>query len=134
MKVVLDTNILISGIFFGRGPSAILDQWAVGTLRVYATPPVMEEYLKTLEVIGAWKDPLAARVWAKALPRLCHMIPEEEGYPRRSRDPDDDKFLSCAAKASVEYLVTGDKDLLDLPEEFPFKIVTPKRFLEILKE
>lgn len=132
MKVVLDTNILVSGIFFGGGPGEILDQWAEGILEVYATPPVMEEYLETIEVIGAWKDPLLARVWMKALPRLCHVIPEKEGYPSLSRDPDDDKFLACAHQAGASYLVTGDGDLLDLKEEFPFKIISPRDFLKIL--
>lgn len=48
------------------------------------------------------------------------------------RDSKDDKFLACAIEARVDYLVTGDEDLLVLKKYEGIKIVTPRQFLEIL--
>jgi len=52
--------------------------------------------------------------------------------PAICRDPEDDKFISCAISGSADLLVTGDKDLLDLGHVKVVKIITPSRFLELL--
>lgn len=131
MKVVLDTNVLVSGIFYGGIPGEILDAWVEGRLSAFATPLILVEYLRAIEDLGS-KDPALAAYWSEFLPGLCQVIPDEETYPSVSRDPTDDKFLSCAANARAEYLVTGDKDLKVLKQEFPFQIISPGRFLKIL--
>lgn len=47
------------------------------------------------------------------------------------RDPADQKFLTCALEGHANYLITGDKDLLSLKSEFPFKIIQPLAFLKL---
>ena len=49
------------------------------------------------------------------------------------RDPDDDKFISCAIDGQCYYIVSGDKDLLSLKEQQQVKIVTVSEFLDILR-
>jgi len=46
------------------------------------------------------------------------------------RDPDDDKFISCAVSASAEFIVSGDRDLLDLGLYESIRIISPSDFLK----
>ena len=133
MKVVLDTNVLISGIFFGGGPSRILEAWTEGRFIVYAAPQILSEYFATLEKLGGLEGPALGKIWQEILSRLCHIVPDSAETLPISRDPGDDKFLFCAAKSRADYLVTGDKDLKTLRPQFSFKIVTPAEFLMILR-
>lgn len=52
---------------------------------------------------------------------------------KASRDPEDDKFLAAAVEARADYVVTGDKDLLDLKAYKVVRIITPAQFLRILR-
>jgi len=52
---------------------------------------------------------------------------------KASRDPEDDKFLAAALEAQADYIVTGDKDLLDLKAYKNVRIATPARFLRGLR-
>ena len=51
-----------------------------------------------------------------------------------SRDPDDDKFLAAAIEAEARFVVTGDRDLLDLRRYRNVRIITPARFLRIIRD
>jgi len=53
---------------------------------------------------------------------------------KASRDPDDDKFLAAAIEAKARYIVTGDKDLLDVKSYRRVRMIRPRAFLKILQE
>ena len=57
MIVVLDTNVVVSGIFFHGPPASILEAWFEGRFEVYATPKILEEYLRVLEEVSRLKIP-----------------------------------------------------------------------------
>ena len=132
MKVVLDTNVVISGIFFSGTPARIMDHWANGDFDVYATPSILKEYLEVLDRMSFERAREIFPEWTATLSNLCHLIPDEKTTSSLSRDPADDKFLLCAVKAGADYLVTGDEDLKVLKSKFPFLILTPSEFLRIL--
>ncbi len=134
MRIVLDTNVLISGIFFGGIPSRILDGWALDYFSVYASPLILEEYLRVIDRMRSTQaQKVVADKWTAMLPEVCHMIPNQRLPHPISRDPSDDKFIACARGAKAGYLVTGDLDLKTIPPEPGFKIVSPEEFLNILK-
>lgn len=132
MKVVLDTNVLVSGIFFGKGPGRILELWFEKKFLAYATPLILEEYLRVTREFSQKNEELS-RLWSTSLLSLCHILadPDKESYAVLSRDPKDDKFLLCALQAKADYLITGDEDLKILPDIFPFKVITPRQFLQL---
>ena len=135
MKIVLDTNVLISGVFFGGIPAWILDQWARNQFMVYATPSIMGEYVRVMdEAAESPPHQLLSLKWKAMLPEVCHLIPDERRPKRISRDRSDDKFIFCAINSSADFLVTGDRDLTTLPAEYSFKIVFPRQFVNFLKE
>lgn len=133
MKVVLDTNVLASGIFFGGLPEKILNAWLQDKFIVYATPSILNEYLRVLVKMDKEEADERVLQWMASLSELCHLVPDLPGQKPISRDASDDKFLYCAAHTQVNYLITGDSDLKVLEDTHSFKIVSPKQFLEILK-
>lgn len=95
MKVVLDTNVLVSGIFFGGVPGKILDTWTDRKFEVYVTPNILGEYTS---VISAYSRKLAESLkdyWITALTEHAHHVLDPKTYSRICRDPHDDKFLYC---------------------------------------
>ena len=134
MKVVLDTNVLISGIYFGGIPKKILRAWAKGRrFDLYVTTDILEEYLRVIYEIGIRiKRVSLSQTWSQNLPRACNIVPAQIIKSSYSRDPDDDMFVSCAITSKADFLITGDKDLRYLTEDFGFKILSPRQFLNIL--
>src|SRR3989338_99194 len=110
MKLVLDTNVLISGIYFGGTPEHILDHWADNRFMVYATPRILKEYLRVIEEMDLKMHETLGIHWNKMLPKVCHFIPDSRTLKKFSRDPDDDKFIHCAIESGADYLVSGDHD------------------------
>lgn len=117
MRVVLDTNIVISGLFWSGPPRRILDFAHAGIIELYTSPALLDELE---DVLGRPK--LAARLAIavidvptlmlgyKALARAVHTQP----IPPICRDASDDEVLSCARAVQAELIVSGDSDLLAL--------------------
>ncbi len=134
MKVVLDTNVLVSGIFFGGVPGKILDAWTERKFEIFVTPGILDEYASTLQTIGN-KEAHSLRVdWIAAIAEHAHHVLDPKTYPRICRDLHDDKFLYCAISIKADYLVTGDEDLKILKGSYDFKIISPRAFLNILEK
>ena len=134
MRVVLDTNVLISGIYFGGIPGRIVDAWLDVKFTACITPSIYEEYLKVIDRFSKkGTSPIVERDWPTLLPEICYMISDQRLSQPISRDPGDDKFIACAVGAKASHIVTGDLDLKTIPPRLDFKIVSPEEFLNILK-
>jgi putative PIN family toxin of toxin-antitoxin system len=133
MKVVLDTNVIASGVFFHSSlVGRVLDFWLQRRFQVYATRDILEEYQTVIRRLSLKKTPVLNLDWPFLLPKLCIIVPEAiSSYPI-SRDPTDHKFLFCAMRAKVNCPVTGDRDLAEIKQPFSFHIISPSKFLELL--
>ena len=134
MKAVLDTNVFVSGIFFGGVPGKILNAWTEGRFEIYVTPNILDEYARTLIEYGGKKAESLQNYWMAAIIEHAHHVLDPTTYPSVCRDPHDDKFFYCAVSVKADYLVTGDKDLRSLQGTYDFKIVPPRRFLSLLEK
>ena len=132
MIVVLDTNVVVSGIFFHGPPASILEAWFEGRFEVYATPKILEEYLLGMDEISTLKSPRFEHVWEEILVEKCHLIPDTESGVMLPRDPSDAKFLDCAGRSGADYLVSGDLDLRSFKGDPRFRVVSPRGFLQLL--
>lgn len=132
MIVVLDTNVLVSGIFLSGPPAVIIEAWFGGQFEVYATPKILEEYLRVLEELGTLRSSHFEHHWEEILVEKCHLIPDIEPRAVLSRDPSDAKFVDCAVRSGAQYLVSGDMDLKSYKAELTFQIVSPRQFLKLL--
>ena len=128
MKVILDTNVLVSGIFWGGAPRSILELWAKERIEVAVSPLILKEYERVLAEMERKKQTDLSESWLAFIVRNSILI-HPEGTFRLCRDPHDDKFLHCAVSAGANALVSGDKDLLALKKVSETEILTPKAFL-----
>lgn len=129
MKIVVDTNVLISGVFFGGFPRRILSAAVDGRLTICATTEIVDEYVEIVqEMIERKQGHLHPNLLAPLI-KAMELI-EPQTRVTLSRDPDDDKFLGCAKDARAMYIVSGDKDLLVLKEYEQILIMTAREFCE----
>ena len=134
MRVCLDTNVLISGIFWKGIPGKILDLWIEDRFDLIGTLSILGEYQRILKRLGQAVDERLAQKWIEVLIEKMIIIIPAPSVKRWSRDIHDDKFVEGSLAGKADYLVTGDKDLLDLKIDFPFQIVKAKKFLAQLKQ
>ena len=130
MKVVLDTNVLVSGIFWKGVSRAVLELWAKETFEVVLSPLILEEYERLLAEMERKRATGLADAWMRFIVKHSVMI-YPEGEFRLCRDPDDDKFLHCAVSAGARVLVSSDNDLLVLKRVAGVDILTPRKLLQI---
>jgi putative PIN family toxin of toxin-antitoxin system len=129
MKIVVDTNVLISGVFFGGFPRKILSLIVGEQLTAVATAEIVDEYEEIVrEMIRRKQGNLNSNLLTPLI--KAFEIIEPVTKVELSRYPDDDKFLGCAKDARALYIVSGDKDLLVLKKFENIQILTAKEFCE----
>jgi uncharacterized protein len=133
VKVVFDTNVVVSASF-GRGkPFDCLAAWARGHYRVFVSPQLLAEYGDTIEELAA-RYPGKPRVaWVESLTASADMVFPTERVRGAIPDPDDEMVLECALAAEAAFIVSGDKrHLLALREFRGTRIVSCAAFLDLL--
>jgi putative PIN family toxin of toxin-antitoxin system len=129
MKIVVDTNVLISGVFFGGFPRQVLSSIVEKRISAFATTEIVNEYEDVVhEMISRKQGHLNLEILSPLVGAL--EIIESVSNIQASRDPDDDKFINCAKDAHALYIVSGDKDLLVLQQYDNIQIITAKEFCE----
>lgn len=130
MKVVLDTNVLVSGLFFAGPPRAILEAWHVGRFRLLLSPGILSEYERVgLELAQQFPGIDIAAVLGVLATEATLLYPPPSAT-RPCEDPDDIKFLACAVAGNADYLVSGDKHLLKLKSCERTTILNPRQFVD----
>lgn len=129
MKVVVDTNVLISGIFFGGNPRKIVEAIVDGYHKAYATIEIVDEYMGIIDsMIERGQGKLNRSILTPLFSSI--KIIESKTDLDICRDPDDNKFIECAVDSKALYVVSGDKDLLDIKEFEGIQVITAKEFCE----
>lgn len=137
-RVVFDTVIFVRALLNPHSFSGRLIFEYFKDYHSFLSPSLIEEILSVLgreEIIKRFH--LKEVDYPKAFARLLKAISRAEiikidEMPSVSRDPQDDKFLATAKKAQADYLVSADKDLLDLKEYEGIKMIDAETFLNIL--
>ena len=131
LRVVLDTNVLLSGIFFGGLPARILTGWQSGQLELLVSPAIVSEYRRAGAALAARYSPVNAPLEAilMLVVRTATMVAAPELPEQVSTDPDDDKFLACAVAASAVVL-SGDKHLRRVSGWRGIEVLTPRQFAD----
>lgn len=131
MEVVIDTNVVISGLLFKGLPGRIVSLWRKGVITPYASKDIIDEYI---QVLAYPKFQLSSReieylIYREILPYFETVIPSTH-EPIVSSDPADDKFIHCALGGSIETIISGDSHLLDLGKYKSICIMHPADFLQ----
>lgn len=126
MKVVVDTNVLVSGIFWGGNPGRILDAIIDGRCELLVTPPIFSEYLRVIDTLAGNRSADLIPRWSRFLNETATMVIPSPS-PIACEHAADQKFLECGVGGKADFLVSGDDDLLSLKEVTGIPILTPKK-------
>ncbi|MBI5212473.1 MAG: putative toxin-antitoxin system toxin component, PIN family [Nitrospirae bacterium] len=132
VKVVLDTNILISSLLFKGELSQVVDLWKKGKIIPIFSRDTFDEFKTVLEYpkFSLTKHEMKVIIEEEVLP-FFEVIEVADKIKRICRDADDDKFIGCAVSASANFIVTGDKDLLNIGRYKSVKILSASEFLRM---
>jgi putative PIN family toxin of toxin-antitoxin system len=132
-KIVIDTNIYISAIFWGGKPREIVELGRNGYIWIFSSAEIEEEIDEKLrlkfnldadETVHIILDYSTFTIPVKITKRIDAI----------NDDPDDDKFIECAVSCGADYIVSGDKHLLKLKEYEGIKIINAADFLSFFNK
>ncbi|MBI2613277.1 MAG: putative toxin-antitoxin system toxin component, PIN family [Candidatus Levybacteria bacterium] len=129
-KVVVDTNVFISGFLFGGNPRKIIEAW-INKKYIFCLSPE----LKT-EIISKLKNKFFLSNQSLKIIEEALDINTEKFIPKKKisicKDPQDNFLLELAEESTADYLISGDKLVLKLGNYKKTKIISPKNFLKLL--
>ncbi|MBV6452548.1 MAG: hypothetical protein MHPDNHAH_03306 [Anaerolineales bacterium] len=132
-RVVLDTNVIVSSAL-GRTLARIFEKWNEGKFIVIVTSDIVSEYF---DVINRPKFKLTQttidRIGRYIYQFSEFVLPEEQVWEVKA-DPTDNKFLEAAIAGKADFIISGDKHLLDLKEFRSIPIITALEFMNWLEE
>jgi putative PIN family toxin of toxin-antitoxin system len=132
LKVVLDTNILISAILFGGKPRQILEKAIRGEIRLCLSEPILEELKGVLQRSKFDYSPEMIQFILTELTGIADVVNPSEMIDLVLEDPDDNRILECAVEAGANYIITGDIHLLKLSRYRNIGVLNAAAFLERL--
>ena len=130
MKVVLDTNVFVSGVFFGGPPRKILEAWRDNKIQLVLSPAILEEYQRVLRDLAVEFPGIEVEALLDFLILHAEIVVPRPLPPVIEADPSDDKFLECAVAGKAACIASGDKHLLKLPKFRGIYILRPREFVE----
>jgi putative PIN family toxin of toxin-antitoxin system len=137
VRAVIDTNVLLSGLLWHGAPHTLLDAVRERLLGMVSSPALLAEFE---HVISRPKfDAIlirsqTSREQSIAQLRLLAEIMDPPALPKPvCRDPDDDAMLALAVAAQVDFIISGDDDLLTLEHYEGILIISPSKAIELIK-
>jgi putative PIN family toxin of toxin-antitoxin system len=133
VRAIIDTNVLLAGLLWHGTPHALLERVRDGTLTLISSPVLLAELTEV------FRRPKLDAILAQSSTSREHSLAEVQALAEIiapaplpgpvCRDPDDDAVLALALAAQVDFIVSGDNDLLDLQTFESVPIVTPAEAL-----
>jgi putative PIN family toxin of toxin-antitoxin system len=132
LKVVIDTNVFVSGLTFKGKPREVLDLIWKGDIEACISSFILKELEETLRKDFSWDRDQIKHTIEKIKAKTILIQPKNKVSVIKKND-DDNRILECAIEGKVQYLISGDrKHLLPLKEYQGTKILSPSDFLKLL--
>ena len=135
MKVVLDTNVLLVALPFGKPYYPIFDAFLNGEFNLCVTTDILDEYAEKLQEKYALRPAVAENTMntLENSPDVLH-ISKYFFWNLITADPDDNKFVDCAIAANANFIVSDDRHFKVLKEIAfpPVKVISADDFVEML--
>jgi putative PIN family toxin of toxin-antitoxin system len=129
MRVVADTNILISAFLFGGLPRVFLDSGLAGSFSLVTSGALLDELDEKLN--GKFAVPEnKRRAFLSQLKSKAAVVNPSFVLDAVADDPDDNRVLECAVEGKADFIVSGDRHLLRLGSYEAIAIVSARQFLE----
>jgi len=137
MRVVLDTNVVVSAAVNPKGPPAqVIRAWRNRSFEWLTSPALLDELARTLHsprvrCYMAWGEDEVAQ-FVSVVQQRVELVSPTNLIDAISADPSDNRVLEAAVAAQADYVVSGDHHLLEVKTYEGVQIVTPARFVAIL--
>ena len=133
IRVVLDTNGLISALLFKGELTRMVGLWQRGKMIPIISKETFDELRTVLEYpkFSLSRAEIKSLIEQEILP-FFEVVNVSKHVKGACRDPGDDKFISCAISANANYIVTGDKDLSDLKKYQSVRIIHASDFIKMV--
>jgi putative PIN family toxin of toxin-antitoxin system len=135
MRVVLDTNVFLSGAIAKTGPIAfIMTAWSRAAFDAVVSRPLMDEIIDNIHgrYFATRLSPAARQDHLRTIAAGTTLVQLPPAVPSIATHPEDDLILATAVAGAVDYLVTGDRQLLALGIHEGIPIVSPADFVKLL--
>ncbi|MBO4692394.1 MAG: putative toxin-antitoxin system toxin component, PIN family [Bacteroidales bacterium] len=133
MRIVIDTNVVASAVFFGGKPYQLLRHIMENRVDVVASKEIVDEYEEIVLRLKQKYPDISTKIPLQDFLARFEIIRVTSDI-RISRDPDDDKFISCAVDGRCIYIVSGDSDLLSIENYEGIEILTVADFLDRIEK
>lgn len=128
MRIICDTNVIISGILFGGNSRAILSAVSRSRIDLYSSPALLEELRGVLSRPKFALNPARISAIIALLHETASIVYPQDTFHVIHEDPDDDRVLEAAWAAQAEMVISGDQHLLSLKEWKGIRIINPADF------
>jgi len=133
MRVVLDTNVFISGIFWeGNFCSQLINKWKNKEIELIISLEIIRELIETLKSFKIRMPENMIEEWKNIILENSTLINPSTKIDLIREDPEDNKFLETAVDGKTDFIVSQDKHLLKLKEYQGIKIVKPEEAVNLL--
>jgi putative PIN family toxin of toxin-antitoxin system len=135
IKVVIDTNVIISALLFGGKPGELIPLWEDGKINPLVSREIIDEYIRVLTYpkFELTKKEIQFLLYHQLLPYF-EVIKTYPGPVIIPNDPTDDKFIRCALAGNINVIVSGDIHLLSLIKYQDSRILSPSDFLKMMTD
>lgn len=132
MRVIIDANVFVSAAIQRGASHRLVQHWLSGRadFDVVMCPELLEEItevLTTRERLRRWIDIDTARRFVATISATVDLVPDPAEVNDATRDREDDYLIALARAQDVDLIISGDKDLLEWPEQRP-PVVPPAKF------
>jgi putative PIN family toxin of toxin-antitoxin system len=129
MRIVADTNVIVSALVFGGVPRRVLELADSAVCELFYSEAIQVEVRRVLLEKFGWSEAKVDEVLS-GLWRMGGLVIPRHKVNAVFDDPDDNRILECALSASAVLVVSGDRHLLRLHKYKSISIVSPREFLE----
>lgn len=129
MRVILDTNVFVSGVFFSGPPFEILDAWRRGRLTLVVSPEILAEYERVGQELANQFPQVDIAPMLELLAFKGEVVDASPLAEQVCSDPDDDKFLACAMASGTKIISSGDKALRKTSGFSGIEVLSPREFV-----
>jgi uncharacterized protein len=131
LRVVIDTNVYISGLNFSGKPGEILELFMTGEIEVYVSAFILSELTNILKNRFEWDNEQIIKALNIIRAKAIEVKPNFMTSVIKDRDADN-RILECAIEGKVHYIISGDKrHILTLKEYKGIKMLSPDEFLKL---
>jgi hypothetical protein len=131
LKVVIDTNVVVSALLFGGVPGKLVSAWKRRDINPFVSQEIIDEYMRVFAYpkFQLNSSEIEHIIYREILP-FFEVVASKTGKKIVREDPTDDKFIHCAMEGNAKVIISGDRHLLSLKQVDDIRIVNPFQWFQ----